>query len=226
MNYYVHKNHINELEICKGESGLQAALDKMVVEGKGFGVVTDFDAFSKEDMDALDVFDVEDTENLVKRMECINTYELYTMEDGKVTLHREGVEGGYNLEESVTTGNRKYYEELEKPIRESLETKKAFRVVDADASEIDVAIGTKLDMYVFIGCGFDDYTMGVLAMGGRVTEVNDVLPVAEIKERIGNGSAIVCIREDKVMPGFLKELEDVGIPCAVVVPCFWDNEEE
>ncbi|MBE7114403.1 hypothetical protein FT641_18710 [Bacillus paranthracis] len=226
MNYYVHKNHITELEICKSELGLQAALDKMVVGGKGFGVVTDFATFSKEDMDALDVFDVEDTENLVKRMEYINTYELYTMKDGKVTLYREGVNGGYDLEESVTTGNRTYYEELGKTIRDSLETKKSFRVVDADASEIDVTIGTKLDKYVFIGCGFDDYTMGVLATYGRVTEVDNALPVAEIKERIGKDNAIVCIREDKVMPGFLKELEDAGIPCAVVVPCFWDNEEE
>ncbi|MFV1458023.1 hypothetical protein, partial [Bacillus mycoides] len=155
MNYYVHKDYITELEICKSEVGLQAALDKMVVGGKGFGVVTDFAAFSKEDMDSLDVFDVEDTENLVKRMEYVDTYELYTLKDKIVTLHREGVNGGYDLEESVTTGNRTYYEELGKMIRDSLETKKAFRIVDADASEIDVTIGNRLDTYIFIDCGFD-----------------------------------------------------------------------
>ena len=226
MNYYVHKNHITELEICKSELGLQAALDKMVVGGKGYRVVTDFDALSKEDMDSLDVFDVEDTENLVKRMENLNTHELYTLKGEKVTLHREGVSGGYDLEESVTTGNRTYYEELWKMIRDSSETKKAFRVVDADASEINVAIGEKLDTYMFIGCGFDDYTMGALATFGRVTKVDNVLPVAEIKERIGKGNAIVCINADKVVPVVLQELKDAGILCAVVVPCFWDSEEE
>lgn len=231
MYYYVHKEHINELEVCKGELGLHGALDKMVAEDKGFQIISDFTNFAAEfaffplnpDDDAVDELDVM---NLVKRMEYIDSYVLYKVEDKTPPLNREDSSEGFDLGELVRIGTGKYFDSLEVMIRESLETKKAFRVADRDASIVYKTFGTQFNMYIFIDCEFEDSTMGALSKGSMVMNVNNTFPVAKLVECIGKDNAIVCIREDKVMPGFLGGLEDAGIPCAVVVPYFWGTDDD
>ena len=231
MKYYVHKNHINELEVCKEELGLQPALDKMVAEDKAFQLISDFtnfdDTFDFIPLDSdEDVVDELDVRNLVKRMECIDSYVLYTVKDETPTLNREDSKEGFDLGELVRIGTGKYFDSLEVMVRESLETKKAFRVVDVDASILSKTFGKQFNMYIFIDCEFERATMSELSTGSMVMYVNNTFPVAKLVECVGNDNAVVCIRVDKVVPGFVDGLEAAGIPCAVVVPYFWGTDDD
>lgn len=231
MYYYVHKEHMKELEVCKEELGVQDVLDKMVAEDKAFQIISDFTNFAAEfaffplnpDDDAVDELDVM---NLVKRMEYIDSYVLYTVEDKTPPLYRGDSSVGFDLGELVRIGTGKYFDSLEVMIRESLETKKAFRVADRDASIVYKTFGTQFNMYIFINCEFEDSTMAALSRGSMVMHVNNTFPVAKLVECVGKDNAIVCIREDKVTPGFLDGLEGAGIPCAVVVPYFWGTGDD
>ncbi|MBE7114402.1 hypothetical protein FT641_18715 [Bacillus paranthracis] len=231
MYYYVHKDHINELEVCKEELGLQPALDKMVVEDKAFQLISDFTNFDDTfDFIPLDsdeeIADEIDVRNLVKCMECVDTYVLYTVKDEKPPLNREDSTEGYDLVELVRIGNIKYFESLEETVRDALDSRRAVRIVDKDASIVSKSFGEQFSMFVFINCEFDERTMGVVAKNKMVMSVNNTFPVTKLKECIGKDNAVVCIREDKVMPGFLEELEDAGVPCVVVVPYFWGTGED
>lgn len=225
MYYYVRKEHINELEVCKEGLGLQPALDKMVAEDKAFQIISDFTNFEgafeffplDPDDDAVDELDVM---NLIKRMEYIDSYVLYEVKDEAPPLNREDSSSGFDLGELLRVGNAKYFDSLEVMVRESLQTKKAFRVADRDASIVYKTFGTQFNMYIFIDCEFEDSTMGSLSRSNMVMKVNNTFPVAKLVECVGKDNAIVCIREDKVMPGFLEGLEAEGVPCAVVVPYF------
>ncbi|WP_460271562.1 hypothetical protein [Bacillus sp. NEAU-Y102] len=231
MKYYVHKNHINELEACKEDLGLQPALNKMVAEDKGFQIISDFTNFASDfeffplnpDDDAVDELDVM---NLVKRMEYIDSYVLYTVEDKTPPLNRADSSVGFDLGELIRIGTSKYFDSLEVMVRESLETKKAFRVPDMDASIVYKTFGTQFNMYIFIDCEFEGSTMVALSRGSMVMDVNNTFPVAKLVECVGKDNAIVCIREDKVIPGFLGDLEAAGIPCEVVVPRFLGTDDD
>ncbi|MFV1457514.1 hypothetical protein [Bacillus mycoides] len=222
MNYYVHKEHHDELVAYTEEAGLQPTLDVLVKTNKAFKIPTDFSNFQSP----FDREGVEQLQDITKMIVVSDNFVKYEVQDTEPTKNVFLDGEGEMLSSLSLTAIHKFYEDVKGVIRSAVTRGESFRIADGAATLIPHYFMSKFDVMVCVGYKFGFYDMKDLVRNLDLLQFDDAEQMNEVVERIRGERALVLVTEEFATDEVLTALKEVRIPCGVVVECLGAEEEQ
>lgn len=222
MNYYVHKEHHDELVAYAEEAGLQPTLDVLVETNKAFKIPTDFSNFQSP-FDREGVGQLQDITKMLVFSDNFVKYEVKDIEPTKnVFLDGEGE----MLSSLSLTAIHKFYEDVKGVIRSAVSRGESFRIADGAATLIPHYFINKFDVMVCVGHQFGFYDTKDLVSNLDLVQLDTGAQMGEVMGRIRGERALVLVKDEFATDELLAALKEARTPCGVVMGCLGAEEEQ